>query len=86
MDKENLTRVGRALQQLGIEVIPPCSRRARGRSERMFGTFQNRLSQDLRSHGITTIEEADRFLKKIYPAEHNGLFSMGFCAVYGQCA
>ena len=41
----------------------------------MFGTFQNHLPRELRSHGITTIEEANRFLKEVYLAEHNGLFS-----------
>ncbi len=64
VDKENLTQVGRALQQLGIELIPAYSPQARGRSERMFGTFQNRLPQELRSHGITTMQEANRFLKR----------------------
>ncbi len=74
-DKENLTQVGRALQQLGIELIPAYSPQARGRSERMFGTFQNRLPQELRSHGITTMQEANRFLKEVYLPEHNGLFT-----------
>ncbi len=75
VDKENLTQVGRALQQLGIELIPAYSPQARGRSERMFGTFQNRLPQELRSHGITTMQEANRFLKEVYLPEHNGLFT-----------
>ncbi|WP_419739829.1 ISNCY family transposase [Ruegeria sp.] len=75
VDKDNLTQVGRALQQLGIELIPAYSPQARGRSERMFGTFQNRLPQELRSHGITTIEEANQFLKEVYLPEHNALFA-----------
>ena len=41
----------------------------------MFGTFQNRLPQELRSHGITTMQEANRFLKEVYLPEHNGLFT-----------
>ena len=45
VDKDNQTQVGRALQQLGIELIPAYSPEARGRSERMFGTLQKRLPQ-----------------------------------------
>ena len=46
----NPTQVGRALAQLGIELIAAYSPQARGRSERMFGTLQKRLPQELRSH------------------------------------
>ena len=74
VDKENLTQVGRAMQQLGIEMIPAYSPEARGRSERMFGTFQNRLPQELRSGGITTIDAANRFLKDVYIPQHNARF------------
>lgn len=74
VDKENLTQVGRAMQQLGIEMIPAYSPEARGRSERMFGTLQNRLPQELRSQGITTIDAANRFLKEVYIPQHNAKF------------
>ena len=74
VDKENLTQVGRALQQLGIELIPAYSPEARGRSERMFGTLQKRLPPELRSQGITTMEDANRFLKEVYLPEHNARF------------
>ena len=47
VDKDNPTQVGRALQQLGIELIPAYSPEARGRSERMFATLQKRLPQEL---------------------------------------
>ena len=50
VDKDNPTQVGRALQQLGIELIPAYSPEARGRSERMFGTLQKRLPQELCRH------------------------------------
>ena len=53
MDKDTPTQVGRALAQLGIELIPAYSPEARGRSERMFGTLQKRLPQELRLAGIT---------------------------------
>ena len=62
VDKDNPTQVGRALQRLGIELIAAYSPEARGRSERMFGTLQKRLPQELRLAGITGIDEANRFL------------------------
>ncbi len=74
VDKTNLTQVGRGLQQLGIELIPAYSPQARGRSERMFGTFQKRLPQELRSQGITDMDEANRFLKEVVIPDHNARF------------
>lgn len=74
VDKNNPTQVGRALQQLGIELIPAYSPEARGRSERMFGTLQKRLPQELRTHGITTMDEANRFLKDVFLPDHNARF------------
>lgn len=47
MDKSRLTQIGRALAQLGIEHIPSYSPEARGRMERLFGTWQGRLPQEL---------------------------------------
>ena len=74
VDKETLTQVGRGLQHLGMELIPAYSPEARGRSERMFGTLQKRLPQELRSRGITTMEDASRFLKEVYLPDHNARF------------
>jgi len=74
VDKQNLTQVGRAMQQLGIEMIPAYSPEARGRSERMFGTLQNRLPQELRSQGITTMDRANRYLKEVFIPAHNTRF------------
>ena len=62
--KDQLTQVGRALAQLGIEHIPAYSPEARGRSERAFGTLQDRLPKELALAGITTIEAANRFLAR----------------------
>jgi transposase len=73
VDKNNPTQVHRALQQLGIKLIAAYSPEARGRSERMFGTLQNRLPQELRLAGITTMAEANRFLAA-YIAKHNEQF------------
>jgi transposase len=76
VDRDNPTQVRRALQQLGIELIPAYSPEARGRSERMFGTLQKRLPQELRLAGITTIEAANRFLREIYIPQHNSRFAI----------
>ena len=75
VDKDNPTQVGRALKQLGIELIPAYSPEARGRSERMFGTLQQRLPQELRVAGITSMEAANRFLEEIYLPRHNACFA-----------
>src|SRR5208337_3576792 len=58
VDPHRLTQVGRALRELGIQMIPAYSPQARGRSERNFGTWQGRLPQELRLHGIDGVEEA----------------------------
>jgi len=76
VDKDNPTQVGRALRQLGIELIPAYSPEARGRSERMFGTLQKRLPQELRLAGITGMAEANRFLKEVYLPLHNARFAI----------
>ena len=76
VDKDNPTQVGRALQQLGIELIPAYSPEARGRSERMFATLQKRLPQELRLAGITGMAEANRFLREVYLPLHNARFAI----------
>ena len=76
VDKTRLTQVGRALEELGIKMIPAYSPQARGRSERNFGTWQGRLPQELRLRGITELEEANEFLRREYVAEFNRRFSV----------
>ncbi len=75
VDKQQLTQVGRALFRLGIEHIPAYSPEARGRSERMFGTLQERLPKELKLAGITDIEAANRFIAEIYLPSHNARFA-----------
>ena len=75
VDKQRLTQVGRALDQLGIEHIPAYSPEARGRSERMFGTLQDRLPKEIKRADITTIGAANRFLREVYLAAHNARFA-----------
>jgi hypothetical protein len=74
VDAERLTQVGRALQELNVRMIPAYSPQARGRSERGFGTWQGRLPQELRLHGIVTLEGANQFLREHYVAEFNRRF------------
>jgi hypothetical protein len=75
VDKERLTQVGRALDRLGIEHIPAYSPEARGRSERMFGTLQDRLPKELRLAGIRDVESANRFIREVYLPAHNARFA-----------
>jgi len=75
VDKEQLTQVGRALAHLGIEHIPAYSAQARGRSERMFGTLQGRLPQELALAGIDDIAEANRYIREVYLPLHNAQFA-----------
>jgi transposase len=74
--KDTLTQVGRALAQLGIEHIPAYSPQARGRSERLFRTLQDRLPKELKLAGISSLEAANAFLKTTYIASHNARFAV----------
>jgi transposase len=76
VDPHRLTQVGRALRELGVQMIPAYSPQARGRSERNFGTWQGRLPQELRLRGIRTLEAANRFLREHYIAEFNARFQV----------
>jgi len=76
VDRQRLTQVGRALRDLGIQMIPAYSPQARGRSERNFGTWQGRLPQELRLRSIRTVAEANRFLREEYIAEFNRRFQV----------
>jgi transposase len=75
VDKTQPTQVGRALDRLGIEHIPAYSPEARGRSERMFATLQDRLPKELELAGIAGVEAANRFIREVYLPEHNALFA-----------
>ena len=76
VDKQRLTQVGRAMKELGVQMIPAYSPQARGRSERSFGTWQGRLPQELRLAGVSTVEGANRFLRERYVAEFNQKFTV----------
>lgn len=74
VDKSNLTQFGRAMKQLGIEMIPAYSPQARGRSERMFATHQGRLPKELAVHGITDMDSANRYIREQYLPAFNKEF------------
>jgi transposase len=74
VDKTRLTQVGRALARLGIEHIPSYSPQARGRSERLNRTFQDRLVNELRVAGIATLEAANAYLHDVFVPQHNATF------------
>ena len=76
VDKGRLTQVGRAMKDLGVQMIPAYSPQARGRSERNFGTWQGRLPQELRLANITSLEAANAFLRDRYIAEFNRKFAV----------
>src|SRR3954454_10558664 len=76
VDKHRLTQVGRAMKELGVQMIAAYSPQARGRSERSFGTWQGRLPQELRLAGINTLEAANRFLRERYIDEFNRKFTV----------
>lgn len=74
-DRNIRTQVGRALEQVGIEIIPANSPQARGRCERSYGTLQGRLPQEMRQAGIQTIEQANAFLPA-FLKRHNEKFTV----------
>jgi transposase len=74
--KDTPTQVGRALRQLGIQHMPAYSPEARGRSERMFATLQDRLPKELADAGITDVAAANRYIAEVYLAAHNRRFAV----------
>jgi hypothetical protein len=76
VDRKNPTQVGRALAQLGVEHIAAYSPQARGRSERMFQTLQDRLVNELALGGIATVEAANAYIRDVYLPAHNARFAV----------
>src|ERR1700712_2544915 len=76
VDRTALTQVGRALAHLGVEHIAAYSPQARGRSERVFHTLQDRLTKELALAGITTVDAANLFLRDVYVPAHNARFAI----------
>src|SRR6266498_2703660 len=74
-DRTKLTQVGRALQRLGIEHILGYSPQARGRVERLNRTLQDRLVNELRVAGITTVAGANAYLRDRFIPDYNATFT-----------
>jgi transposase len=76
VDRGRPTQIARALKDLGIELILAYSPQARGRCERIFGTWQGRLPQEFRLKGITTVQAANEFLRNNWIAMHDACFTV----------
>jgi hypothetical protein len=76
VDRVNLTQFARAMAQLGIDMIAAYSPQARGRSERAFGTLQDRLPKELADAAITDLAAANRFLKRRFVPAYNREFAV----------
>ena len=76
VDRKRLTQVGRALDELGVTHIPSYSPQARGRSERLNRTLQERVVVELKAAGIRDLEAANRYLEEEYIPLHNELFAV----------
>jgi len=73
--KSPKTQLGRILDELGINSIPANSPQAKGRVERLWGTFQDRLVSELRLVGASNENEANHFLKEFLP-DYNRRFTV----------
>lgn len=70
------TQLQRAMKTLGVELIFALSPQAKGRVERLFKTLQDRLVKELRIHGISSVEEANDFLKQTYLASYTRKYAV----------
>ena len=75
-DRRVKTQIGRALEQMGTELIAAMSPEARGRCERVFGTWQGRLPQELRLRNIAGVDAANAYLPDFIANEHNRKFAV----------
>jgi len=73
--KRGVTQFGRAMKELGIEIIYAHSAPAKGRVERAFETLQDRLVREMRLLNISTIEEGNAYIRT-YLAKHNPKYSV----------
>ncbi len=75
-DKDVLTQYGYACKQLGVELQTSSVSQAKGLIERTNGTFQGRLVNELKLHGITSIERANKYLLEVFIPYFNQRFAM----------
>jgi transposase len=83
VDKTRLTQAGRALAHLGVEHIPAYSPQARGRSERLNRTGQDRLVNELRVAGIATLVAANAYLRGVFVAHYT--VTRIRCSIRSRC-
>lgn len=76
------TQIERALGELGINLIPANSPQAKGRIEVTFRLFQDRFIKEMRLAGITTYDQANRYLKETFLPWYNGRFTHPAESVY----
>ena len=74
-EAEPVSQFGRALQELGVKMLYAHSPQAKGRIERLFNTFQDRVVKEMRLQGVNTIGGANRFLASYLPV-YNRRFSV----------
>jgi hypothetical protein len=72
---EPVSQFGRALGELGVKMLHAHSPQAKGRIERLFKTFQDRLVKEMRLRGVSTLPQANRFLSSYLPV-YNRRFSV----------
>jgi transposase len=74
-EEYKLTQLARALEELGVEIIYAGSAQAKGRIERAWGTFQDRLCSELRLHKISNLQAANHYLLEEFIPKHNRKFA-----------
>ena len=77
-DKDVLTQYGYACKQLGIDLKTTSVSQAKGLIERTNGTFQGRLVNELKINGISTIEEANKYLTEVFVPKFNKKFALDY--------
>ena len=77
LENDTMTQFSYACKQLGVEIKTTSIAQAKGRIERLFQTLQSRLAVELRLAGVTSIEQANEFLKS-YLKEFNSQFALPF--------
>lgn len=77
-DKDVLTQYGYACKQLGVELETTSVSQTKGLIERTNGTFQGRLVNELKLHGITTIDEANKYLIDVFVPYFNKRFALNY--------
>ena len=76
VDRGQPTQIGRALAHLSVEHIAAYSPQARGRSERLFQTLQDRVPKELTLADIATMDQANAWLRDTYIPAHNARFAI----------